>query len=227
MRGALLAALLLGAGAAVLLVLREPAPAVVLAAAAVSLPVLGGREAQGATDGSMETVAALVAGLRLRGHGVHLVGEPGAGRVFVAASPESRAVPEPGDEVVLRGTPTGIGVVVPAPGAPLEATWAQVASLPRGQGLEEAADQVGRALPALGLGRDVRVESAPGRLRLRYRPRGEACRRSREAAPWHVQGGCPTCSFAALVAARALGRPVRFGDCFEEDGRVVLDLEVL
>jgi len=219
-----------GAAALLLFVADEPAAALVLAVAAVALPVVSGtrRPSRPTGDGSMAGLAALARGLGIEGHGVHAFAD-GAPRLFL---PAGRAGPLPElhrDQVLHRG-PGRLGVSVPPPGAPLLRRWEQESGLPRGGGDVEAADHVRRALPRLGLGAAVAVDAGP-RLRVRYRPlaHADACRTAREElAPWHVQGGCPTCSFVALLAAAAHGAPVRFAAAgTDEEGRTLLELETV
>jgi len=87
-----------------------------------------------------------------------------------------------------------------------------------------------RAMPALGIGDDVEVATADERVRIRYSHQtlADVCEATRvDLAPWHVQGGCPACSFVALVVARAHEAPVRIRECRAiTQGRVELVVEV-
>ena len=192
------------------------------------------RLADRGAQGMQGALAGLVRELNLEGAGVlvpgHTADEPS--RLFVSASPEQGDVPDAkaGAVTVHRQGPTAIGLTLPPPGAGLEAEWRDTHGLPQGRGMEEAALHLRTAFPALGLGRQLSFARAGGRVRVAYTPDAfaDACKDAREHdAPWHEQGGCPACSFAAILLARAMRANVRLRATGGTDGRVELDLEVL
>lgn len=207
-----------------------------LACAAVALVLVTERgvppETPGAgARGALAAEAALVRSLRLEGRGFVFPGGEGASRLYVPAREatfEEVAGHDP-DLVMQRENVGAVGVLLPPPGAGLEAAWRDLHGLPTGAGAEEAAAHVRAALPQLGLGRDVSVARSDATLRVRYEPTSFAqeCRDARERdAPWHLQGGCPACSLAAILAARAHAAPVKILDAGTDGTRVHLDLEV-
>ncbi len=234
-------ALVVGATGAFALDARPAA--VVLATAALALVLLV-RERDVpetlpavAAAGLTAALADVTRGLSLQGRGVYVPPRDGAAPVTLFLP--ARDLGDAGDVPVLdevtvvhRGGSGAAGLALSPPGAGLEAAWrAMHGDLPTGQGPEEAAAHVRAAFSALDLATDVTLAQAEGRVRVAYRPGpfGEVCRASRtHLAPWAVQGGCPPCSLAAMLVARAVGAPIVVRDTREEaDGRVILDLEVL
>lgn len=204
--------------AAALLVTERAAP-----------PALPDRSAAG----PLAALGALARDLKLEGRGVVIPGrspeEPS--RLFVPARDGALDALPPVDapDVVQRAHAGAVGALFAPPGAGLEAEWRATSGLPEGAGAEEATAHLRRALPALGLGASVVVARGKSAIRVAYTPLAFAgtCRETREAgAPWHVQGGCPACSFAAILVARALKSPVRLAAAGVDGERVYLDLEV-
>jgi hypothetical protein len=229
------------AGAGVLAYLEGWAAAVVLATGAMAVLVLvtdrgaPSTSVEAASLGGVEALARLCRDLGVAGHGVLVPpsAEGGVTRLFVPAGDVASVeeLPPLADDVVVhRSRPGVLGIALAPPGRGLETEWLRLKGPLVGQGREEAASHVRSALEALGLGAEVRVEGSKGRVRVAWRHLvfEEACRRSRtDWSPWHVQGGCPACSFVGILVARSFARPVRVVEC-SEDGRVVrLALEVV
>lgn len=180
----------------------------------------------------VDALASLASALKLTGRGIVVPGStPDLPSTLFIPAKEARVADLPAlhaDLAIYRDPAGAMGVHVPAPGSALEARWRTLHALPTGRGVEEAAEHLRRAMPALGLGRDVQVAIADRRIRVAYEPLGLAltCKSARdERAPWHVQGGCPACSFAAIIVARAVGRPVKIADSGSDARGVYIDLE--
>lgn len=207
-----------------------------LACAAVALvlvsergvpPELPGAGARGALAGE----AALARSLRLDGRGILFPGGEEGSRLYVPARDATidEVAGHDAALVMQREGVGAVGVLLPPPGIGLESAWRALRGLPAGAGLEEAAMHLRAAFPALGLGRDVVVARGASAVRVSYVPLAfeDACRDARETqAPWHLQGGCPACSFAAILVARAAGAPVKTLDAGTDGARVHLELEV-
>lgn len=226
-----------GAGIALLALAQwGPALAALSVAAAALLLVSEQGEPEGLAEASARGTASglsqLARELGARGRGVVLPGvdrEPT--RVLVPVEDVSPAELGRIDAslILQRDRGAALGLALPAPGSGLEAAWGRVDGLPEGRGVEEAASHVRRAFAHFDLGDDILVARSPGRIRVAYAPRAfaEACRRAREEdAPWHVQGGCPACSFAGILVARALARPIVVKDAGAAGARVFVDFEV-
>lgn len=212
--GPALAAVVAGAGAAFLVTDRGIPDA---------LPDLG-------TAGTMASAAALVRDLRLEGRGILVPGGDATtpSRLFVPVRDvEAREAGRIPSHTVLQQNPAlAMGALLALPGAGLERAWAAAEGLPQGRGAEEATDHVRRAFGRYSLGEGVVVARSRGSIRVAYRPRAfrEACRLAREEyAPWHLQGGCPACSFAGALVARALGRPLRIADAGSDGERTYVE----
>lgn len=183
--------------------------------------------------GIQEGLSALARDLHLGGNGI-VVPPPsleGASHLFIPVGETPLEAIKTLDHTILihRDASAPLGLTLPPPGAGLEALWRSKNGLPEGRGPEEAADHVRRSFSHLGLGRQVSMARAKNTLRVTYEPLAyaDACRRSRtQDAPWHLQGGCPACSFVAILVARAHAAPVRVAHAGDEGARVVLDLEV-
>lgn len=182
--------------------------------------------------GATASAARIARGLRLDGHGIVIPGKgESPSRLFIPARHArlDELPPLTADTIFQREGPGALGVQLPPPGAALEARWRQEHGLPEGRGAEEAAAHIRAALPSLALGRGVFVGRGRDTVRVAYEPLelAEACRATRELhAPWHLQGGCPACSFVAILVARAHGSPVRILDAGADGPRAFLDLEV-
>lgn len=182
-------------------------------------------------DGAQRALAGLVKDLRLTGPGIVIPGEGPAPSTLYIPTREAGAteVPKLVEGVHIYREGGAVGIAIPPPASGLEATIAREGALPRGLGLEEAAVSVKRALESMGLARDVAVSRSGSIVRITYSPLEfrETCRLARdELAPWHLQGGCPSCSLAAILVARSVGAPVRVHAAGEQGDTVFLDLEV-
>lgn len=181
--------------------------------------------------GLLATTGALTRGLKLQGRGIVFPGGEAPSRLYIPARDAKVDEVDAHDPalVVQREGVAAPGVVLAPPGAGFEAAWREMRGLPTGAGAEEAALHLREALPALALGSEVSVARSAQTLRVSYVPLAfaAACRASREDhAPWHLQGACPACSFAAILVARALGGPVKLLDAGTDGHRVHLELEV-
>lgn len=183
--------------------------------------------------GVMASAAALVRELHLEGRGILVPGEDATtpSRLFVPVRDveAGEAVRIPTRAVLQQDPGLAMGVLLVPPGAGLERAWAAADGLPQGRGPEEAADHVRRAFAHYSLGDDVVVARSKTTIRVAYRPRAfrDACRAAREEhAPWHLQGGCAACSFAGILVARALAKPIRVADAGYDGARAYLEVEV-
>ena len=233
--------LLLAAAAVVWVVFDKPAAAMGLAAMAIaSWITMATRDVPADLAGAMAlsqsaTLAQLVRDLRLEGRGVHVPCADGRLRLFIPASPSAaKPIPRLLDEGVIAEGAAAIGLALQPPGQALYDAWvAREGQPPQGRGAEEAADQVRRALPALGLGARVKVSravsaggGAAGRIRVEYEPawtRGACAATRRDGSA--AQAGCPCCSLIAMLVAKSVGAPMRFEATNEAGAAVRLDLE--
>lgn len=187
-----------------------------------------------AAAGPQASLAAVARELELRGRGIII---PGATRdqpatLFVPVQDvalDSLGRIDP-TLVFHRDEASALGIALAPPGRGLEAAWRAGHGLPEGAGAEEAAVHVRGAFTRFGLGRDLVFARSSNFLRIEYTSTvyAEACRRAaEEQAPWHMQGGCPACSLAAILAGWAYNRPIRLRDGGFLDGMSWIDLEIL
>lgn len=186
-----------------------------------------------AAEGATIALARLSKEMNLEGAGIVLPADiPGETRVFIPARGDQRVNLTAIDSLnaLQRHREGAIGLLLPAPGSALEREWAEIRPSQRGEGPEAAAGVLREAMPALGLGRRVRLARSGDRIRVTYESAAFAalCRSiADEHAPWHLQGGCPACSFVAATVARATGEPMRIVDAGREGSEVHIEMEVL
>lgn len=234
--------LLIVAAALVWVVYDKPAAAIGLAAmAAAAWITMATRDVPAEIASAMALArsasdAQLLRDLRLEGRGVHVPCADGRVRLFVPASPNpDKPLPPLTAEGVIAEGAAAVGLAMFPPGQALYDAWIErEGKPPQGRGAEEAADQIRRALPALGLGARVKVSRAGGadgsgrsaRIRVEYVPTWtrEACAAGR-ADGSAVQVGCACCSLIAMLASASVAAPMRYAGTSEAGDAVLLDLE--
>ncbi len=167
--------------------------------------------------------ARLLQDLGLKGPGHH-VPTPDGVRLFVPAAEKGPYLIPELVGAVHRDPPGSVGLALEAPGRAWLERWRDTDGLPTGQGAEEAAQHLLRALPRLGLASGVRVAQGASGMRIDMKLRDPAGAIAAEADGWHMQGGCVAQSFACGIVALALDRPVCIISSRFDAGRLHLEV---